>query len=255
MVEWSAVPSASGKSKKTSGWVSFVWLMIDKWTSLQDARLARQVIFTQPEHTMDEDTPYALKDYAEKQRRLGLLDSQQNKPLRDYVETMRLERGAAYHIPYFDPCDGGISAQILFLLEAPGGKAVGSGFISRNNPDPTAKNMCELLYAAGISRKDTLLWNIIPWYIGENGKIRSVMRSDFDQAEPYLEKLLKLLSKLKVIVLVGRKAQTKQELIKKLSEAEICEMWHPSNRVKHGSPTKWNEIPIQLKRVSKALAK
>ena len=40
-------------------------------------------------------------------------------PLRDVVESLRNEMGPEYGIPHFDPLDGGINAQVLFLLEAP----------------------------------------------------------------------------------------------------------------------------------------
>jgi hypothetical protein len=50
-------------------------------------------------------------------------------------------------VPEFDPLDGGVEAQVLFLFEKPGpmtaelggSKRSGSGFISRNNDDPTAE--------------------------------------------------------------------------------------------------------------------
>jgi hypothetical protein len=48
-------------------------------------------------------------------------------------------------VPDFDPLDGGVNAQVLFLLEKPGpmaaedGKRAGSGFISRDNDDGTAE--------------------------------------------------------------------------------------------------------------------
>src|SRR5207244_3223510 len=56
-------------------------------------------------------------------------------PLTAFVDALRVEMGSHYQIPYFDPHDGGIAAEVLYLLEAPGAKAVFSGFISRDNPD------------------------------------------------------------------------------------------------------------------------
>ncbi len=73
-------------------------------------------------------------------------------------------------VPHFDPLDGGINARVLFLLEAPGAKAVASGFVSRNNPDETARNFFDLNMAAGIARRDTVCWNVVPWYIGTGTK-------------------------------------------------------------------------------------
>jgi hypothetical protein len=93
-------------------------------------------------------------------------------PLRDFVQSLRNEIGPEARIPDFDPWDGGTAAEILFLLEAPGAKALFSGFISRNNPDETAKNFFELNAQAGIPRERTITWNIVPWYIGSGSRIR-----------------------------------------------------------------------------------
>lgn len=108
-----------------------------------------------------EDAPYALKMSDEKQRRLAMSGHPHIAPLTAYLAAIKAEHSDK-ELPSFDPCDGGINAKALFLLEAPGPKAVDSAFISRNNPDPTAQNMCGLLAEANISRRDTLLWNIVP---------------------------------------------------------------------------------------------
>jgi hypothetical protein len=60
-------------------------------------------------------------------------------PLTALVETIRSETGRRENVPHFDPADGGSKARCLSLLEAPSRNAVGSGFVSRNNPDDTAK--------------------------------------------------------------------------------------------------------------------
>lgn len=63
------------------------------------------------------------------------------EPLTKYLAKIKAEHPEK-ELPCFDPYDGGIHAKALFLLEAPGPKAVSSTFISRNNPDPTARNIC-----------------------------------------------------------------------------------------------------------------
>ena len=114
------------------------------------------------------DAPGLLKEPTERDARLKMLNAPHMKPLTDYVAALRANLGEQYHIPNFDPCDGGIQARALFLLEAPGPRAKASGFVSSNNPDPTAKNLWNLIHNAGIARTDTLIWNIVPWYVGEN---------------------------------------------------------------------------------------
>ncbi len=177
-----------------------------------------------------EDAPYTLNT-AEGQRRLEMLDHPHMKPLADFVKTLRSHLGGQYHIPNFDPCDGGIQARALFLLEAPGPKAKASGFVSSNNPDPTAKNLWNLIHDAGIARTDTLIWNIVPWYVGENGHIKPAPREDIQQALPYLKDLLSLLPNLELIVLVGGKAQSAKAQIRILTTLPIKHTYHMSARV------------------------
>jgi len=77
--------------------------------------------------------------------RLKQLEVPHIAPLTAFVHELRDIMGPDASIPYFDPWDGGLDSEVLFLLEAPGPKARNSGFISRNNPDETAKNLLELL--------------------------------------------------------------------------------------------------------------
>ena len=149
-------------------------------------------------------------------------------PLTAFVESMRGETGEV-GIPFFDPLDGGIGAECLFLLEAPGPRAVSSGFISRNNPDETAKNWFELNLAAGIDRRRTISWNIVPWYIGNSGRIRAATMTDIDRGLPYLRRLLALLPALRVVVLIGQKAgRARASIHSQAREGTILEMPHPS---------------------------
>lgn len=153
------------------------------------------------------DAPKLLGDSQAKAERMQLLRERHIAPLTDYVEKLRQEAGAGADIPYFDPWDGGIEARVLFLLEAPGAKAVSTGFISRNNPDETAKNMFELLREAGLERRNTVLWNAVPWYIGTGTKIRAATPADLVAGLKPLPRLLKLLPKVTTVVLLGRKAE------------------------------------------------
>ena len=121
------------------------------------------------------DYPKSLGDPNERERRRTLLREKHIAPLTDFVDQIRKEQNKKDEVPYFDPLDGGINAQCLFVLEAPGPKTKVSGFISRNNPDETAKNSFEFHKEAGIPREKTILWNIVPWYIGSGKKIRAAI--------------------------------------------------------------------------------
>jgi uracil-DNA glycosylase len=96
----------------------------------------------------------------------------------------------------------------LFLLETPGRKAHGTAFISRDNPDPTARNLRDLMLEADIPRRKAVIWNIVPWYLGTETHIRAAGSADIRESLPYTLELLRLLPRLRVIVLVGKKAQS-----------------------------------------------
>lgn len=153
------------------------------------------------------DAPKTLRFPLEVEARTRCLTAPDVQPLTDFVRDIRRAQGASYEVPFFDPCDGGIKARVLFLGEAPGPKAVASGFISRNNPDETAKNTFELHRDAGLVRSAVLLWNIVPWYVGSEAKIRAVTASDLRQASAWLERLVGLLPEVRGVVLMGDKAE------------------------------------------------
>jgi len=199
---------------------------------------------------MDENATHALKGQGERQRRKEMLNQPHIKPLIQYLDAVRQAMGPECELPCFDPCDGGVDARVLFLLEAPGRKAVGSGFISRNNPDSSAKTMNELLSEAGIHRHKTLLWNIVPWYVGNGKQIRPVNQRDKRRAMPFLADLFHLLPRLRAVVLVGRPAQSARGEIQKLVDLPIYECWHPSPLALNGRPHRRSEMLAVFRQVA-----
>lgn len=127
-----------------------------------------------------EDKPKLLSSPAARTARQAELHDPHVASLTAFVKTLCAEMGSDYQIPYFDPWDGGTAAEVLYLLEAPGAKAVLSGFISRNNPDETAKNFFLFNQKSGIPRKRTITWNIVPWYIGSGSRIRPATSDDIE---------------------------------------------------------------------------
>lgn len=178
-----------------------------------------------------EDKPRSLKDASMREVRIGELEEPHNVQLTEFVVKLRDDTRQDKNIPYFDPCDGGENAEILFLLEAPGPKAVYSGFISRNNDDATARNFFEINNAVGISRERTIIWNIVPWYIGDGVKIRHPTVGELEVGFDHLSKLLTILKKIRVVVLVGKNAQN--AAVTKLSELNpklnLLNTDHPSS--------------------------
>ena len=181
------------------------------------------------------------------------MDAEGILPLTAFVRSVR-EESCEDAVPYFDPLDGGVGAECLFLLEAPGPQAVRSGFVSRNNPDESAKNWFELNAAAGIDRRRTVTWNIVPWYIGSNGAIRAATAADIQRGLPYLQRLLALLPALRVVVLVGKKAGGARVMIHEFAKAvRILEVPHPSPKFVNRQPQNREFLLQRLQDVRAAL--
>ena len=168
------------------------------------------------------NSPALLKTATERMRRRALLDQPHIEPLSDYVAQMRAAYPKRTGIPDFDPCDGGTQARVLFCFEAPP-RTLESGFISRDNPDPTAANCRTLFDESGIAREATLLWNVVPWRME-----KSIMEDDVRGAAPLLRDLLKLLPQLEVIVLFGQKSWLARPILEPMTEAIIKPTWMPS---------------------------
>jgi uracil-DNA glycosylase len=173
------------------------------------------------------------------------------RPLSALVAQIRVDRAVGHDVPFFDPCDGGIQARILFLLEAPGPQAVRTGFISRDNPDPSARNLRQLL--TPLPRHETVLWNIVPWYVGTSQRIAPVSRADLTDSRPYLEHLIRLLPAMVTAVLVGKTAQQAREDLAQIWRGPVVEMWHPSNRVFNRWPTRRGESEARIRLLAEAL--
>lgn len=200
------------------------------------------------------DAPKSLADAAVRAARTAALDEPHIAPLATFVARLRAQMGETYQIPDFDPFDGGVKAECMFLLEAPGPKAVLSGFISRNNPDETAKNFFDLNKAVGLDRRRTITWNVVPWYIGTGIKIREANINDIQAALPSLKELLGCLSALKIIVLVGQKAAFAEPLIAQLNPAlRLFRCHHPSPQFVNRAPDNRSLIQAQLRAVVAAL--
>jgi len=136
-------------------------------------------------------------------------------PLMELVRKLR-NRLDSPGVPNVDPNDGGVNARALFLLETPGPRAVGTGFVSRDNPDPTARNMGSALDEAGFLRSDVVLWNVVPHYVSSHDKSRNVSALQIREAAPdcqtFVDELLR--RKLAVVVFCGCSAQRAQSLLR-----------------------------------------
>ncbi|MFJ3057348.1 uracil-DNA glycosylase [Herbaspirillum sp. NPDC087042] len=194
--------------------------------------------------------PRSLKDPAAVEARRALLSEPHIAPLTAYVNSLR-SKYPDWEFPDFDPLDGGVKADLLFLLEKPGPmtspqhKRKGSGFISRDNNDSTAEAVFKFMEQAAIGRKRTLLWNTIP---GWNGK-RAIGAGEVRSGLAELSELLILLPSVHTIVLVGGKATRAEKSLRKQGYRIECSA-HPGPLVKGPNRALWNKIPEVWKRAA-----
>jgi uracil-DNA glycosylase len=188
----------------------------------------------------EDDKPQSLSDPDVRERRRTMLSAPHIAPLAAFAADLQLRLGG--FVPDFDPLDGGIEASILFLLEKPGpmtdaarnGKS-GSGFISRNNDDLTAKATFVFMQATGIPRHETIFWNVIPWWDGQIKFSRSHRKTALKE----LQGLLDLLPRLHTVVLVGRTAQKART---QFGNLRVVESPHPSPIVRATNRAQWDSI-------------
>jgi uracil-DNA glycosylase len=155
------------------------------------------VAFTRPTQ------PKCLRDGSARAHRASLLHAPHIAALTGLVDRIRRETGRGAHVPYFDPLDAGVEAECLFILQAPGGGAVASGFVSRDNNDESARHFFELTREAGLYRGRTITWNAVPWHAEGS----AITPDELQGGLEYLDQLFALLPRLKAIVMLGGKAQ------------------------------------------------
>ena len=175
-----------------------------------------------------------------------MLDLPHIAPLTEYCRQLRAEdRGT---VPDFDPHDGGVEAQVLFLMEKPGPMTddkglmgrTGSGFISRDNNDPTAEAIFHFMREAAIDRGHSVLWNVVPWWNGT----RKVSAEELSTGIERLAGLLTLLPKISVVVGVGAKSLKAREFIHRRGLPFVPSM-HPSPLNRARRKAAWDKIPEQ----------
>lgn len=164
-----------------------------------------------------------------------------------FVDELRRARGGDPKcIPRFSRRDGGTEAKCLFLAMTPNKKAVASGYISRENPDPSARNFTKVHDDADFRREDTISWNIVPWYSEDAAKeVQAGLR--------WLGKLLDLLPKLRVVVLLGetaRKATPSLYQYERLPDLCVIHALHPGNQAM-SQPGKRDQLEAAFRKAAR----
>lgn len=141
----------------------------------------------------------------------------------------RIEDATGEKVPHFDPDSAGVEAEALFVLRDPSTAAAeGSGFISIDNNDPTARANTMFYDQTGLDRKRTLHWNAVPWEVGSRPIAREASR-----ARPYLLELVQMLERLKVIVVLGKPARESWELLYFDPGVPVIKCPHPNPQAWH----------------------
>lgn len=175
-------------------------------------------------------------------------------PINRFVDEIRAEiesevaqdrRTSQVYVPYVDPDSGGAAAQVLLVLESPSRKAAlkgdqGSGMLSADNNDETAKNIWEAYRATGMPRTHGLHWNAVPWFVGTDARNSGVTSAQVDRGQEYLLRLLDLATDVDVLVAFGKPAQAAVRGITRQLGArgiDVVESIHPSPQ-NYASPTR-----------------
>lgn len=184
----------------------------------------------------DNEAAGSLRHPQERSRRLTRIHDPHVRPLNELVERWRL-RWPDRRIPWFDPADGGATASILLLLEAPGPRTAlegDQGFCSEDNDDATNAVLRLERGNSGLRRRDYVKWNIVPWQLTDSaGKWRSPRPLDLEQAAQPLTELLTVLPDLALVITVGRAALhgwTRHQTLFAERVVPVLAVPHPSPR-------------------------
>lgn len=149
-------------------------------------------------------TPRILANSSEVKKRLhpDQLFAPHVYPLNNLVEKINKSEYGDNTVPWFDPFGAGINAKVLFLLQDPSNAALGTGFISPDNPDKTADYTSYFRNKANLLPKELVHWNIIPWEIKNRN-----LKTELLKAKPFFIEFLSELKNLQVVVCMGKYAE------------------------------------------------
>jgi uracil-DNA glycosylase len=182
-----------------------------------------------------------LDDPQEVRRREAMLRLPHIRAL-ESVRGRLLEAGRV--VPHFDPLDGGAHARLLLLLETPGPGAAPLRFVSRDNRTGTGANLRRFLDQAKIARRDTVIWNVVPWVVHAPGaRNRPVRVAELREGVALVSGLLTCLPDLRVVVLAGAPARAAEAAVRESRpEVALLTMPHPSPTIVCTSPA----IPARI---------
>lgn len=142
------------------------------------------------------------------------------QPLVKFTDNLRKDSGES--VPNFDPDDGGVKAEVLFVFQDPGPTVKDSDFISRDNypfnrRDYSARNVTETSDRVNLHRERTISWNAVPWRVEKKDLKREFRRAQRDEC---LTELLRLFEgrNLRAVALFGNYAHDLADEVMKARE-------------------------------------
>ena len=194
-----------------------------------------------------------VTDTAWAERRAGLA-APSMRPLAELAVRLRLELDRP--VPDVDPADGGTRASMLLLLERPG-RAVGPvGFVSRDNPTPTARNIRRFSERAGLDRTSMVIWNTVPWLDAGALRDQAPGSHEIRRGLELLPDFLALLPCLRVVVLAGRVARLAHDTVAAARrEAMVLTMPHPSPTIVCTNPAVGRRIAACLAEAARVICR
>lgn len=148
---------------------------------------------------------------------------------------VRIERGVGSSVPFVDPDSGGTTARTLILLESPSRAAAHrSRMVSVDNDDSTAANLWRAHQDSGLSRRSSVIWNAVPWYLGTSDRLAAVRATDIAAGSAWLLEFMDLLPDLAVVITLGGtagRALARPELQPAVGSRRVVSAPHPSQRV------------------------
>lgn len=193
-------------------------------------------------------TPRAHRNPVVVARKMALLKAPHLAKLTEFAQRVATERKV--DVPLFDPASGGVNSKVLLLLESPGPASAGSGLNSLDNDDPTAANVFAAMAEAGLSRQVCLSWNVVPWYLSNREPTPAELRA----AVPYLVELLRMLTALKAVVVLGRPAGTGWTLSGRGHKLKVFNAPHPSPlSINRDRAARWPQLVEAFRQAAKAV--
>ncbi|WP_242661347.1 uracil-DNA glycosylase [Mycobacterium mantenii] len=156
-------------------------------------------------------------------------------PLNDLADEIADARGMPRkYVPYVDPDSGGIYARVMVMLDNPSTKAeagTGSGLLSIDNDDRTARNMREAYALHGVPLKYVVPWNAVPFPVAglKNGGSTPAERRE---GAPWIREFVRRCMNLEYVLLLGAAARDgwKRTGLKKPEPIVPWPVPHPSMR-------------------------